>query len=232
MKLLHNNLVAIAYRGGFCGSLITAILSLSPEVQKFSNSVDLEFSDSTAHKDNEQWFKNLHTYHDATVTEETFNLHLTPQILQAFDHSGLILFRCHHNVAYALRFIENLKIIYITGEDVIKYQRWYYNKKTKRSGDWHYQDSLQRRFGVTREFRLNNRLRRQILIDDWDHHSVNYLEVQAQVPNTFILNIDKILINDLVEYQRLCEFLKITPVGSDKFSNIINNYNKKQWQRF
>ena len=54
MFLPKNNLVAIAYKTGYCGSLIYILAALSPEVNKFKSLDQILFSDSTAHKNNEK----------------------------------------------------------------------------------------------------------------------------------------------------------------------------------
>lgn len=233
MKVPNDNLVAVAYVGGYCGSLISIILSLSPEVQNYFENIDVEFKEGNAHKTNENWFKDLHTFYDNyNISENTFNKHLTTRSIEALNKKELIVFRCHPNIAYSLNFIEKIKVIYIVGDDKIKYQRWYYQKQIKPKADEHYQFSLTHRFKKNGEFKLNDRIRRKILIDTWSHYVVSSDEVRSLIPDTFILNIDKILNFNFLEYQNLCDFLKITSITEDQFIKIISDYNNKQWKRF
>ena len=115
IKLTHDNLVAIAYKTGYCGSLVYALSALSPEVQQFVPFDQLLFNNGTAHEASEQWFNKLHDYTDSlTVSESHWDCYVTPRTQQALLDPRLILFRCHPNTAFKLSFIENLRVLYLT----------------------------------------------------------------------------------------------------------------------
>jgi len=232
--LQKDNLVAIAYKTGYCGSLVYALVAMSPEVEQFTVFDDLEFEDSTAHKVSESWFKGLHDYNDSlTVNEQDWHKYITPRAQQALQNNKLILFRCHPNTALKLSFIENLRVLYLTHKNRYIPERWAYEKVYKPQGDSFYQKDLQKLLATQKTVRLSDQIRRIQLIKNLNHHVVSWQEIQNKmVMQPYLLQVDKLLGQDFDAYLQLCTYLRITPMGQSKFKNIINKYNQRQWKRF
>ena len=73
MLIPNNNLVAVAYKAGYCGSLIYTLAALSAEVLQYESITKTDFSDGTAHDFVESWFNHLHDYQDSlAVSEDKF----------------------------------------------------------------------------------------------------------------------------------------------------------------
>lgn len=231
MKVPNNNLVAISYKTGYCGSLVYTIASLSPEVQAYKELTDITFRDSTSHENGEGWFNNLHKYEDSlSLDESTWADCYTPKSIEALDKKELVLFRCHPNVAYKLQFIENLRIIHLTHSNMYIPERWSYEKTIKTRN--FYEDEAQRLFKTTAPA-SSNCVKRELLI----RHVFHDIKSTVDLKTTFgsrmhEVKLEKLLAVDTSEYQRLCDFLKLTPIPTKLFGEIINLYNKKQWKRF
>jgi len=234
MILQKDNLVAIAYKTGYCGSLVYALIAMSPEVEQFTIFNDLDFKDGTAHKVSESWFKGLHDYNDSlTVNEQDWPKYITPRAQQALQNNKLILFRCHPNTALKLSFIENLRVLYLTHKNRYIPERWAYEKVYKPQGDNFYQKDLQKLLATQKTVRLTDQIRRIQLIKNLNHHVVSWKEIQNKmVMQPYLLQVDKLLGQDFDAYLQLCIYLRITPIGQCKFENIINKYNQQQWKRF
>lgn len=234
MILPKNNLVAIAYKTGYCGSLVYALCAMSPEVQQFTKFNDLEFKNGTAHEVAEDWFVGLHDYKNSlTVNEQDWPKYLTNRVRQALLQDGLILFRCHPNTAVKLSFIENLRVLYLTHRNKYVPERWAYEKVYRPQGDDFFQQDLQRLLGTQKNIVLNNQMRRTQLIKNLNHSVVSWQQVQDHMQvEPFLLEVDQLLEQNFDVYQRLCQYLQITPIDQDRFNNTIHRYNQKQWKRF
>lgn len=233
MLIPNNNLVAIAYKTGYCGSLVYILFALSPEVQQYDTIETLSFDDSTAHHYSEKWFNDLHDYNDGLdVSEDKWNSYLTDKSRLALEKEKLILFRCHPNVALNLSFIENLKVLYLTHKNRYIPERWAYEKLYKSNNEY-YQQSLQNIYKSKKTFLLNNLIKRDILVRNLNHHVTSYENcLKVFKTNVHQIKIDKILGCDYDEYTNACDFLKITKINESQFLDIINKYNSKQWKRF
>lgn len=233
MLILNNNLVAIAYKTGYCGSLMYTLFALSPEVQQYSPIGELTFGDSTSHEYTESWFNGLHSFNDSlTVSEKHWESYLTDQSREALKKTELILFRCHPNTALQLSFIKNLKVLYLTHNNKYIPERWAYEKVYKHD-DTCYQKTLQNLCNSSKIFTLNNIIKRKILIRNLNHHVESFENLlKIYVNRVHEIKINKILNCDYEEYVDACTFLKITAMPNLKFLHIINTYNSKQWKRF
>ena len=170
MLIPNNNLVAIAYKTGYCGSLTYTLFALSPEVRQYCPIDTLTFDDSTAHEYEESWFNKLHRYSDSSdVSEDKWESYLTDEVREALKNKELILFRCHPNIILKLSFIKNLKVLYLTHYNRYIPERWAYEKVYKHS-DSFYQDSLQKLYNNSKNFVLNDVIKRNILIRNLNHN--------------------------------------------------------------
>lgn len=231
----NNNLVAIAYKAGYCGSLMYILLSLSPEVAKFVPIGDLTFSDGTAHEYTEQWFNNLHDYTDSlTITEKNWPSYLTDSSIDALASKKLVIFRCHPNSAYKLsQFIKNFRVIYMTHENPYVCERWIYEKQFKKHLNSFIKKSIGQIFKQPFDKEIDNRLIRHILIRNFNHKIMSIDECKHQLKeNLHQLRIEKLLNYDYEVYINVCKFLNITPIDHETFVSIIKKYNNKQWKRF
>ena len=235
IELTHDNLVAIAYKTGYCGSLIYALTSLSPEVQQYRPFSQLSFADGTAHEAEEKWFNNLHDYPDSlTVSEDKWESYVPELTKQALEKNNkLVLFRCHPNIAYKLSFIKNLKVLYVTHKNKYVPERWAYEKVYKPQGDAYYQRDLSRLLGTQSAVKINNRIKRKLIVNNLNHDVVSWEEVSQQMKTApYCLNVDQILEKNVDCYKNMCAYLNITPISTNEFLEIINKYNSKQWTRF
>jgi hypothetical protein len=234
MFLPKNNLVAIAYKTGYCGSLIYILAALSPEVNQYKPLDQISFSDSTAHKNNEKWFLGLHDYRDSlTVDQEHWDSYVPENTKQALLGDKLILFRCHPNTAYKLSFIENLRVLYLTHKNKYVPERWAYEKILKPMGDKFFQHDLSRLINAPPTVEINNRIKRKLLINNLNHNVISWEQVVAQMKiPPYQVEVDKLLEKDFDMYTNMCEYLNITPMSQDKFIELIDTYNSKQWKRF
>lgn len=234
MRLPKNNLVAIAYKTGYCGSLIYVLAALSPEVKQFVPFDQLSFDNGTAHKNNESWFVGLHDYIDSlSINEKIWDSCVPDNTKQALLDDKLILFRCHPNTAYKLSFIENLQVLYLTYENRYIPERWAYEKVYKPPGDKFYQQHLTRLINSPPAAKINNRIKRKILINNLNHDVVgwNQLATQMKLPPHQV-EVDKLLEKNFDTYNHMCQYLNTTPMSQDKFNKIIDTYNSRQWKRF
>lgn len=234
MRLPKSNLVAIAYKTGYCGSLIYALSALSPEVAQYVPFENPSFDDGTAHAVTEKWFHNLHDYRDSlTVSEQQWSSYVPPRTQQALLEDKLILFRCHPNTAYKLSFIENLRVLYLTHNNRYVPERWAYEKVYRPMGEKFYQQDLQRLLGSQKTFKITNQIKRKQLINNLNHHVVTWEEMQGQMKLApFRVEIDRLLAKDFTVYTELCQYLTITPMTVERFSQLIDTYNSRQWKRF
>lgn len=240
-NLLNNNLVAIAYKTGYCGSLIYTLFALSPEVRQYCPIDKLTFDDSTAHEYEESWFNKLHRYDDGLDVFENrweslipirLESYLTDEVREALKNKELILFRCHPNTILKLSFIKNLKVLYVTHCNRYIPERWAYEKVYKHS-DSFYQDSLQKLYNSSKNFVLTDVIKRNILIRNLNHNIESYENLHKILSDrTHQIKIDRILNYEYEEYLDACKFLQISPIPESQFLQIIETYNSKQWKRF
>ena len=232
----HDNLVAIAYKTGFCGSLIYYILAHSPEVKQYQPLPDPTFNDGTSHDGTEYWFKDLHNFQDSlTVSEERWDSYQTDESREALqDKDKLIFFRCHPTIAYKLDFINKLKVLFLTHDNPILCERWAYEKVYKPLGENHFNEIFKKVFNKDKApEKIKSVLKRQFLIDNIRHEIVSAKKCYEKYKeNFFNVKLEKILSNDYSHYNELCNFLNISAISNNEFDQIINNYNKKQWKRF
>jgi hypothetical protein len=207
---------------------------MSPEVQQYTKFEDLKFKDGTAHEVGEKWFNDLHDYRDSlTVCKQNWSNYLTPRVEQALLEDGLVLFRCHPNIAVKLEFIENLRVLYLTHSNKYVPERWAYEKVYKPQGDNFYQQDFQKLVGTQKIFKLDNRIKRVQLIKNLNHHVVSWSQIQNTMrTKSFLVEIDRLLDKDYLTYLELCNYLKISPIDDQKFYKIISRYNQQQWKRF
>lgn len=234
MLLPKNNLVAIAYKTGYCGSLVYALLALSSEVKQYVTFDKLSFDNGTAHEVKEEWFNNLHDYQDSvTFGQSQWESCVPPATQQALMGDELILFRCHPNIAYKLSFIENLKVLYVTHQNKYVPERWAYEKVYKPMGDEFYQKDLQRLLNTQKILPVSNQMKRMQLIKNLNHHVVGWQEIKTQMKTQpYLVEIDQLLEKNFSTYQNLCGYLKVTAMPQTRFNDLINKYNSKQWKRF
>jgi len=238
-----DNLVAIAYRTGHCGSFLNSLLILSNEIQKFSEE-KITYEESTAHKNNEHWFKKLHSYWDATeINNTTFETFLTDKSKLALKSKKLIIFRCHPNLAKKLSYIKNFRVLYINIEKGTEniFDRFAYEKYYKKEDDSFYfhlhpdgqQTKLKKWPFKWKYKKLNDQIRRKVLLWHLRHEFASYEDCKKELNNNiFKVNIKKILNNNYNHYTEICKFLKITAIKNSNFTNLVNNYMSYQWKRF
>ena len=233
MLIPNNNLVAIAYKTGYCGSLTYTLFALSPEVQQYCPIDKLTFDDSTAHEYEEFWFNKLHSYSDSLdVSEEEWESCMTDEAREALKNKELILFRCHPNTILKLSFIKNLKVLYVTHCNRYIPERWAYEKVYKHS-DSFYQDSLQKLYNSSKNFVLNDIIKRNILIRNLNHNVELYENLHKILSDRiYQIKINRILNYEYEEYLDACKFLEISGIPESQFLQIIETYNSKQWKRF
>lgn len=232
----YNNLVAIAYKTGFCGSLIYYLVAHSPTVAKYQPLAHPSFNDGTAHEGTEFWFNNLHDYYNSlTVSEELWESYLTDESKKALsDKDKLVVFRCHPNTAYKLNFVQNLKVLFVTHSDPLVCERWAYEKVYKPAGEQFFFEAFEKFFKTKNSpKKINNILKRRFLINNI-HHDLVSLEkcMDLYGKNLFNIKLEKILNKDYHHYCDICKFLNIIPMLKNSFDLIIYNYCSKQWKRF
>jgi hypothetical protein len=234
MLIPNGNLVAIAYKTGYCGSLIYSLAGVSPEVQTFGSTVTFEFNDGTAHENEEKWIPALHDYTGSIgLSKDSWDSYLTSDIKKALKKEKLILFRCHPNTAYKLSFIENLKVLYLTHSNRYIPERWAYEKVYKEQGDQLFKSDSQRMLKSNKIEKINNILRRDLLNKNLNHETFSYHDCgQVLKIPPHEVKIDKILNKNYDSYLGMCKYLNITPVPEIQFASIIDTYNNKQWKRF
>lgn len=232
--MVVGRLAAIAYSAGYSGSLIYALCSQSPEVAEYQPRARMTFRDGTAHEYGEQWFNHLHSLQDSTdIDQARWSEYVTQSAQTALQSGQLVMFRCHPNVAAALNFIENLRVIYLSHANKYIPQRWAYEKVIKQSSDEYYQDLLDKWLPGTKISQLNQRLRRALLIKQFNYQSVTVEDLTKQLPiPPHTVNVEQILALDYQEYVQMCEYLEITAIENAEFCAIITTYNSQQWKRF
>ena len=232
--MVVGRIAAIAYSAGYSGSLIYALCSLSPEVAKYQPIDDMTFSDGTAHEYGEDWFNHLHSYRDSfDIKAERWSEYLTDSARAALESGQLVLFRCHPNVAAAMNFIENLRVIYLAHGNKYIPQRWAYEKVIKQSSNEYYQDLLDKWLPGTQATQLNRRLQRALLIKQFNHQPMSFEELIDILPiRPHSVRIDRILDLDYQAYCAMCEYLEISAIDRTQFCAIITTYNSQQWKRF
>ena len=235
IKLPNDNLVAIAYKAGYCGSLMYILLALSPEVAQYTPVKDLSFFDGTAHEYTEQWFNNLHDYNDSlTVSEKKWHHYLTPAAISALSTPKTVAFRCHSTTAFKLgAFVENLRVLYMTHKDRYVCERWYYEKRIKKHFDHFFKRSLEQVIKQPFNKEVTDQLRRDILVRNFENVGTTIEECKDRFKDMlYQVQIEKLLAYDYGAYTGVCEFLKITPIEQTLFVDIIKKYNSNQWKRF
>jgi hypothetical protein len=235
MLIPNNNLVAIAYKAGYCGSLIYTLAALSAEVQQYESITKTDFSDGTAHDFGESWFNHLHDYQDSlTVSKDKWQSYLTERSTQALAGDKLVLFRCHPNVVHNLCFVENMRVLYLTHSNHYIPERWAYEKLINQEDQNFYHRSVTGLLGNNyNSDRIDQRIKRLVIIKNLNHHvySFNELEQVLQVPPHQV-QVDQILESNYNEYVGMCEYLGISLIPQQQFLEIIEQYNSKQWKRF
>lgn len=235
MLIPNNNLVAVAYKAGYCGSLIYTLAALSAEVLQYESITKTDFSNGTAHDFVESWFNNLHDYQDSlTVSEDKWQSYLTERSTQALAGDRLVLFRCHPNVAYNLCFIKNLRVLYLTHHNPYIPERWAYEKVINQEDQDFYRQSVTGLLGNNYDSdKIDQRIKRLVIIKNLNHHvySIDELTQVLQVA-PYPVQVDQILEGNYSEYTGMCEYLGITAIPTVEFTDIINQYNSKQWKRF
>lgn len=235
IKLPYDNLVAIAYKSGYCGSLMYILLALSPEVAQYTPVKHLSFDDGTAHEYTEEWFNNLHDYNDSlTVSEDKWNHYLTPEAEAALLTRKIVAFRCYPTTAFKLgAFVENLRVLYMTHEDRYICERWCYEKVIKKKFDTFFKKGIEQIIKQPFNKEITNQMRREILVRNFENVGTTLKECRDRFKNMlFQVQIEKLLDYDYTVYTRACEFLKITPIEQTLFVDIIKKYNSNQWKRF
>jgi hypothetical protein len=96
-----------------------------------------------------------------------------------------------------------------------------------------YQPHLQRLTGAQRSIKLTNQIKRKLLIKNLNHDIISWDQLVDQMSvRPYLVEIDQLLEKNIHAYNRLCEYLNITPLAQEQFTNIIDRYNSKQWKRF
>ena len=231
----NNNLVAIAYKAGFCGSLLYYLLVQSPEVAVYKRAPKLNFRNGTCHEDTEEWFNNLHDYRDSlVVSEDRWAEYLTEPAKSALASEKLVTFKCHPNIAYQMTFVRGLRVLYITHSNPLLSERWCYEKLFKPMGEKHYKTVFKKIFkSNTIPNRINNMLKRKFLITNINHDVRTIEECKKKFNNDlFQVKLEKLLKKDFEHYSEICNFLNITEMNDSLFYKIIDTYNDSQWKRF
>jgi hypothetical protein len=211
------------------------LLAHSSEVEQYEPLVPPTFSNGTAHASAEQWFKNLHDYqHSVTLSEDKWSTYQTEKSIQALQGTKLVIFRCHPNSAYKLNFIKNLKVVYMTADNPLQFERWIYEKEFKSRGEEHFQTAFKNFFKTDKcPGKISNILKRQFLINNINHDLKSFDECrEIYKDNIFRIAIEKLLNKDYLHYVDVCKFLNISPMAEEQFATIIEQYNSKQWKRF
>jgi GTP:adenosylcobinamide-phosphate guanylyltransferase len=234
MLIPDNNLAFIAYKTGYCGSLVYVLIAMSPEVAPYRKFNELKFDDGTAHEATEFWMPALHDFNGSIeFIPEKWESILTPKFKLALKSKQLVVVRGHPNTAYKLSFIKNLKVIYVTTQDTYKFERWAYEKVYKKQGEDYYVNDLQRILKSNKMPTVNDTIKRNLLIRNFNHDLKSYEECVAVLKTPpHKLDLDQLLKQNYKTYTGLCDYLGITPIEQDKFTEIIDNYNNKQWKRF
>lgn len=231
----NNNLVVIAYKAGFCGSLMYYLLAHSPEVEQYDQLRPPIFSNGTAHANAERWFNDLHDYqHSVSLSEDKWPTYQTEKSIRALQGTKLVIFRGHPNIAYKLNFIKNLKVVYMTANNPLQFERWIYEKEFKSRGEEYFQTAFKEFFKTNRcPDKISNILKRQFLINNIHHDVKSFDECQELYKdNIFRIRIEKLLNKNYLHYVNVCKFLNISPMAEEQFATIIERYNSKQWKRF
>jgi hypothetical protein len=235
MLVPNNNLVAIAYKAGYCGSLIYTLAALSTEVLQYESVTTTDFSDGTAHDFGESWFNHLHDYQDSlAVSEDKWQSYLTERSAQALAGDKLVLFRCHPNVAHNLCFIKNLRVLYLTHSNHYIPERWAYEKVISQEDQDFYRRSVTGLLGSNyNSDKIDQRIKRLVIIKNLNHHVYSFDELaQVLQVRPLTVQVDQILESNYNEYIQMCEYLGITAIAESQFADIIKQYNSKQWKRF
>lgn len=237
MLIPNNNLIAVAYKTGYCGTFMYSILALSPEVAQYEAFDDI-LVDGTGSVEShgEQWFRpTLHFYEDSyEISNETWPSYITPAVAEALKSSKLVIFRCHPNVAYKLSFLKNFRVIYMTHANSYVPERWAYEKAINPKGDSYYTNALKKLLKTDKDIQLNDTIKRNLLIRNINHDVVPAIDFI----NTFNDKVHEVKIEEFldttqyIKYLDICNFLNITPIKEDRFIEIIKNYNERQWKRF
>lgn len=233
--MLDNRLIAIAFKGGYKGGLISALIQQSPEVAVYHNRDVVIHKDGHVHDNNELWFTrnntNLHSFKEANeLTQDRLLMSATDRLKEELTSTDKkICFRIDPSGVEKLDFINGLKVVYIvdTSNREYYYQRLQYEKHIKPREHFFYDNKLNdSKYSKFKNKPVNNILRRQILIDE-----INYKPVDLIGTNVYRLNLLEFFNNIETEYLKLCEFLEITP-QIEKIKEIITEYDSKQWKRF
>ena len=235
MLIPNNNLVAIAYKAGYSGSLIYTLAALSAEVLPYESITKTDFANGTAHDFVESWFNHLHDYQDSlTVSEDKWASYLTERSIQALAGNKLVLFRCHPNVAHNLCFVKNLRVLYLTHSNHYIPERWAYEKVINQEDQDFYCQSVAGLLGDNyNSDRIDQRIKRLVLIKNLNHYVYSFDEltrVLQVAPHQ--VQVDEILDSNYNEYVRMCEYLAISAIPQQQFLDITKQYNSKQWKRF
>jgi hypothetical protein len=231
----NDNLVAVAYKTGFCGSLMYYLLAHSPEVAKYQQLTESTFPNGTSHDNQEIWFNDLHDYQDSlTVAEDRWPQYQTNRGKAAMASDQLVVFRCHPNTAFKLDFLKNLKVLYMTHSNALLCERWAYEKVYKPLGEEHYKQNFRQLFKTNKvPEQISNTLKRQFIINNLRHDIRTFNECkQLYQDKIFQVKLEQLLGQDYAHYVEVSSFLKITPIEQQQFEYIIQHYNSKQWKRF
>lgn len=233
--MFDNRLIAIAFKGGYKGSLISNIIQQSPELAVYSDKNIVIDETGHVHDNNESWFTNnntnLHSFRQViNLTKDTFLESVTDRLKEVLATSNKkVCFRIYPDGVAKLDFIKGIKVVYIhdTADREYYYQRLQYEKHIKPRGDTFYVSKFDdSKYSMFKNKPLNNMLCRQILVDE-----INYQPDDLFGSNVYRLNLSEFFNNTETEYLKLCNFLDITP-NIEKIKQIVIEYNNKQWKRF
>lgn len=235
-QTLTDNLVAIAYKTGYAGTLVYSILCMSPESLPYSDNITTDFENGTAHENHEMWFRDLHHYRDAhTLTPETFQERLTDTVKEALCSDKLVFFRCHPDVALKLEFLKNLRVVYCAFNNHYIPERWAYEKLIKNNQNYFPMDVFKTILKTDQDvdITVNRRIYRNLLIRQTQYQTAAPADFLPEFSGRiFTINMERFLAADYDHYTELAKFMDLTPIVKSEFQDIIQRYNGRQWKRF
>lgn len=236
MHIPNDNLIAIAYKTGYSGTLLYSIFCMSPETAKYNDLNPLEFHDGSAHENYEQWFNELHHYQNNNgITPESLQERMTEQVKKELAGHNLIFFRCHPDIALSMKFVDNLKVVYSSFKNTYIPERWAYEKLFKNNIQRLYNSSaeLVLKLGNNSKLPRSRRIERHLICRQLNFQTAKPEDFSSSFAGRFYeVDMEKFLSGDYQQYIDVCKFLKLTPISNTEFQTIIQKYNNKQWKRF
>jgi len=240
-----DKVVFVYYRAGSGGAFINRLIHFSKELPSFDPPILLEdmfkfsfehngkkISSANCHGKENIWVDHMngqfdfpYGYKNAQDTKNHINRYKLDRFVKYLnENEKLMLFRVH-NINFAKQIFPKSKTVYLSIDDAQgKYfqLRSYYEKLIK-------SNTPDLANGKNKEglFRI---VRHSIMRKEWVSRKIDVTESYDEIPgDKFKLLLSKILNKDEDEYNRLCNFLKITP--SQHYKSFVDAYMAVQWKR-